>query len=323
MTSPARSPSFNGTARRHRFANRAQTSLLVAVLLSLAALSGHLLFGEPGLWLAVGAATLALISEPATASTMTLRLYRARPLHPAEAPGLWALLKELAIRADLPTIPQPYYVPSRIINAFATGSRRRSAIALTDGLLRTLSARELAGVLAHEVAHVTNDDLRVMGLADFVSRITSLMAFIAQALLLLALPAYFFGLVDIDGWGLLLLAISPHIALLAQLGLSRVREFDADATAAQLTGDPLGLASALAKIERVSRSWLAWAIPGWGNPEPSWLRTHPATTDRIARLEALAAESEYTGSPLAAVVEPTRFSGHDRRPRWFVGGYWR
>jgi heat shock protein HtpX len=72
--------------------------------------------------------------------------------------------------------------------------------------------------------------------------------------------------------GLLLLAASPQLALLAQLGLSRVREFDADRLAAELTGDPQGLASALAKIERVSRSWRAWLWPGWGNPEPSWLR---------------------------------------------------
>ena len=116
-----------------------------------------------------------------------------------------------------------------------------------------------------------------MGLADSVSRLTSLLAMVGQIAIVFSLPALLAGAVAVNWPGLLLLAASPQLALLAQLGLSRVREFDADRLAAELTGDPQGLASALAKIERVSRSWRAWLRPGWGNPEPSWLRTHPAT----------------------------------------------
>ncbi|WP_086497682.1 zinc metalloprotease HtpX, partial [Acinetobacter seifertii] len=204
---------------------------------------------------------------------LTLRLYGARPLHPNEAPDLWAVLRELAARAGLPAVPVPHYVPSGVVNAFATGTKHHAAIALTDGLLRSLTPRELTGVLGHEIAHIANEDLRVMGLADSISRLTHLLALLGQIMLLFSLPALLWGTVAIQWPALLLLAVSPQLALLAQLGLSRVHEFDADRLTAELTGDPQGLALALAKIERESRARL---LPGWGNPEPSWLRTHPA-----------------------------------------------
>jgi heat shock protein HtpX len=231
-------------------------------------------------------------------------------------------VRELAARAGLPAVPVPHYAPSAIVNAFATGSERHAAIVLTDGLLRNLTPRELTGVLAHEVAHIANKDLRVMGLADSISRLTHLMALLGQVAILLSLPAVLSGTLDLYWPALLLLALSPQLALLAQLGLSRVREFDADRLAAELTGDPHGLALALAKIERVSRSWRAWLLPGWGNPEPSWLRTHPATTERIERLREL-------GSPLTPalldyspryVPQPTVVP---KPPHWRPGGLWR
>lgn len=196
----------------------------------------------------------------------------------------------------------------RVVNAFATGSKQEASIALTDGLLRSLSPRELAGVFAHGVAHIANEDLRVMGLADSVSRLTCLLALMGQIAILLSLPALLVGAAEVYWPGLLLLAASPQLALLAQLGLSRVREFDADRLAAELTGDPQGLASALAKIERVSRSWRAWLWPGWGNPEPSCLRTRPATQERIARLLTLA--------PGPASALPLRAPHFFRNPLW-------
>ncbi|MBN0756636.1 M48 family metalloprotease, partial [Pseudomonas aeruginosa] len=100
---------------------------------------------------------------------------------------------------------------------------QHASIALTDGLLRSLSPRELAGVLAHEVAHIANEDLRVMGLADSVSRLTSLLAMVGQIAIVFSLPALLAGAVAVNWPGLLLLAASPQLALLAQLGLSRVR----------------------------------------------------------------------------------------------------
>jgi len=313
--------------RRHRFINRLQTLWLIFALLTLCTLSGLLIFGDTGLWLALGAGVLALLIEPAAAARLTLRLYQARPIPPQEAPDLWRLVGELAVRAGLPGVPSLYYVPSQVVNAFAVGSRQHAAIGVSDGMLRTLSPRELAGVLAHEVAHIAHGDLSVMGLADSICRLTHWLSLVGQASLLLALPYVLLGGAEINLWGLLLLALAPYFALLAQLGLSRVREFDADQVAAALTGDPEGLALALGKIERWSRSWRTFLQPGWGMPEVSWLRTHPATADRIARLMALepaqqpaqqALSSFETPFPLSSCADPP-----PHEPRWHVGGYWR
>ncbi|EME7779325.1 M48 family metalloprotease [Klebsiella pneumoniae] len=306
---------------RHRWLNRLQTALLVLTLPGIAAVAGSLLLGDGGLWLALAAAGFTLLLEPAAASGLTLRLYGARPLYPDEAPDLWAVLRELAARAGLPAVPVPHYVPSGVVNAFATGSKHHAAIALTDGLLRSLTPRELTGVLGHEIAHIANEDLRVMGLADSISRLTHLLALLGQLAIVLNLPALLLGVAEVNWPALLLLAVAPQLALLAQLGLSRVREFDADRLAAELTGDPHGLASALAKIERVSRSWRAWLLPGWGNPEPSWLRTHPATAERIERLLELAPPPAMPPFPSARFVPEVTVS--PRPPRWRTGGLWR
>lgn len=311
--------------QRRAWRNRLQTVLLVLALVGISALAGALLLGENGLWLAVGASAAALVLEPAAGSSLTLRLYRATPIAPEAAPELWQLLEQIAVRAGLHATPAPYYVPSPVINAFAVGSRERAAIAMSDGLLRTLSPREVAGVLAHEVAHVAHGDLRVMNLADYVSRLTSLFSILGQALLLLALPWLFAGKGAINWPGFLLLVLSPHLALVVQLGLSRVREFDADLAAAGITGDPQGLASALSRIERANRSWYGVVMPGWGNPHPSWLRTHPASAERIRRLLALqgrspALEQDQGAAALlpgGAVAEAVR-----RKPRWRFGGLW-
>lgn len=301
---------------QHRWLNRLQTGLLILTLIGIAAAAGSLLFGESGLWLALFAVAGTLLLEPVAASALSLRLYRVRALHPQEAHEMWALLREL------PATPVPHYVPSAVVNAFATGSKQEASIALTDGLLRRLSPRELAGVLAHEIAHITNEDLRVMGLADSVSRFTSLLTLMGQVAILLNLPALLVGAAEVYWPGLLLLAASPQLALLAQIGLSRVREFDADRLAAELTGDPQGLASALAKIERVSRSWRAWLWPGWGNPEPSWLRTHPATQERISRLLTLA-PGPASALPLHAPHFLPESAVTPRPPRWRPSGLWR
>lgn len=307
------------TWRHHRLRNWLQTLLLVLFLLGILALAGQLLFGTTGLWLALGAGALALLLEPAAAARLTLSLYRAQSLTAAEAPQLWALNQELARRAGLATTPRLYRVPSRMVNAFAVGSRQHAAIAVTDGLLQLLPARELAGVLAHEMAHIAHGDLRVMGLADSVSRLTSVLASMAQITLLFSLPWILTGNLQINWLAFLLLALAPHLALLAQLGLSRVREYDADLMAARLTGDPAGLGQALVYIEQASR-WHAWIWPGWRTPEPSWLRTHPPTEARITRLGELSPEPRRWLTPAA----PTdwRHARVTRKPRWFPGGYW-
>ncbi|MFN3883335.1 MAG: zinc metalloprotease HtpX [Rhodocyclaceae bacterium] len=303
----------------HALINRLHTVLLVAVLLAIAGTAGWLLLGADGLWMALGASLLVLMIEPVAAGRLTLAFYRAEPLPATVAPVIHRLVADLSARAGLARMPRLHRIPSPLANAFAVGSRMDAHIAVTDGLLRTLGLRELAGVLAHEIAHIAHGDLRVMGLADYVSRLTALFATTAQILLLLSLPAWLAGMAQVSWPGLLLLLFSPHLALLAQLGLSRVREFEADRAAAQLTGDPQGLAAALHRIEQASRSWRAWLLPGWGNPEPSWLRTHPATEERIARLMAM-----EDGAPaLTSEAWHWPYTPKTRTPRWRVGGVWR
>ena len=308
---------------RHEWHNRLQTLLLVLAMLGICALAGSLLFGELGVWIALAACLAALLIEPTASARLTLMLYRAQPIPVDVAPQLWRVIRTLAERSDLPTMPALHYVPSPVVNAFAVGNRRHSAIALSDGLLRSLSLREITAVLAHETSHIAHDDLRVMGLADSVSRLTSMFALVGQILLLLSLTMLMLGEATISWPALAVLIFSPHLAVLAQLGLSRVREFDADLKAVQLTDDPLGLASALAKIEQFSRSWQAWVMPGWGNPEPSWLRTHPATEERIRRLLSLAQQAPEADSRQSAPIFVSNPAAARRRPRWYPGGYWR
>lgn len=311
---------------RHLWVNRLQTALLVLFLIGISGLSGGLLFGEMGLWLALGSAMFALLFEPIAAWRLTLQLYRARPLHPDQAPVLWDIVRVLAERAELPSTPVLYYVPSSVINAFAVGNRKHSAIALTDGLLGQLSQRELVGVLGHEIAHIAHGDLKVMGLADYVSRLTHLFSGAGQLLVVISLPVLF-----LEGYGiefnlpaLLILIFSPHLAILAQLGLSRVREYDADLKSALLTGDPMGLAYALARIEKAGASWWALVLPGWGNPEPSWLRSHPPTELRIKRLQQYADSNPYRQRLAVAEWAPNGFVRVvSRAPRWYIGGLWR
>jgi heat shock protein HtpX len=210
-----------------------------------------------------------------------------------------------------------------MVNAFAVGRRNESAIAVTDGLLRTLSPRELVSVLAHETAHIAHGDLFVMGLADVISRITSAMSFVGLFLIFMSLPQALAG-GDVQWLPLILLAAAPQVSLLAQLGLSRTREFDADLTAARLTDDPEGLSSALVKLERVQNGFLRRIFfPGSGVPEPSWLRTHPTTEERVQRLMDLrrARPADWWGG---FSFEPPSFP-HVRlrqKPRGGWWGYW-
>ncbi|WP_047925759.1 M48 family metalloprotease, partial [Pseudomonas aeruginosa] len=223
---------------QHRWLNRLQTGLLVLTLVGIAAAAGRLPFGEGCLWLALFAIAGALLLEPVAASALSLRLYRVRALHPQEAHKMWALLRELPARAGLPATPVPHYVPSAVVNAFATGSKQEASIALTDGLLRSLSPRELAGVLVHEVAHIANEDLRVMGLADSDSRLTSLLALMGQIAILLSLPAQLVGAAEVYWPGLLLLAAWALLALEPQEPNRAHAQFLAQPLGAELTGVP-------------------------------------------------------------------------------------
>ena len=143
----------------HAARNLAHTTLLVVAMFGLFAAFGWLLLGGLGGVLWLGSIGLLSAALGARASPhLLLRAYRAEPIAPARAPGLFRILETLAERAGLPGAPRPYYVPSNMINAFAVGSRSNSAIGITDGLLRGLQPREMQAVLAHEIAHVANND---------------------------------------------------------------------------------------------------------------------------------------------------------------------
>lgn len=311
----------------HAWRNRLQSLLLLAGMAGFLALLGWLLWGGDGLFMLIVIGLLGVLINPAISPRLVMRLYGASPIDYRQAPALGAALSELAERARLPARPELYYVPSRMLNAFAVGSREQSAVAVTDGLLRQLNLREAVGVLAHEISHISSNDLWVMGLADMFSRATSVLSLVGLLLLAVNLPLVLLGGASINWLAIALLVFAPSISALAQLALSRTREYDADLNAARLTGDPESLARALAKIEHAQGGlWERILMPGRRVPEPSPLRSHPETRERIERLMAL-----KPGVPPAMVL-PGGWTELDLRsafgepvvrpPRWHISGLW-
>lgn len=284
-----RSAPSHSLQRSHRTLNLLHTWLLAAGSLGLLAITAYVFAGGAGVLMALvfGTLTVALVGR--VSPKMVLSMYKAEPVSRQRFPEGHAILDELARRASLPVAPKLHLVPSRMLNAFAVGRRDDSAIAITDGLIRSLSLRELAGVLAHEVSHIANEDLRVMAFADMVSRYTSFMSTFGILTLFLNIGFVAGGYeVQVPWLAVLILVLSPTIGGLLQMALSRTREFDADLGAALLTGDPDGLASALVKLETAQRRhWEAMMLPGGRIPDPSLLRSHPPTDQRVARLMSL------------------------------------
>ncbi len=276
----------------------------VLLILSMAALLGILGYGAFGRWGFYGAIALVvfglLFNERASAA-MVLKMYKAQAIRTEQAPQLIQIFDQLCERADLEVRPRLYYVPSRMPNAFAVGTGKDVAVAITDGLLRMLNPRELAGVLAHEIAHVMHRDIRVMAMADTIARATSALSRFGMIILLVSISSALLGPMPLR-WVLvgLLMFAAPTLTVLMQLALSRTREFSADQGAAELTGDPLGLASALAKIERPNPVgfWKRVIRPGAHRKEPAMLRTHPPTAERIERLRELTEQAQAINSPL-------------------------
>mgnify|MGYP000043434250 CR=1 FL=1 len=260
-----------------------------------------------------------------------VRLYQATRIPPDDS-QLSSLIDVLAYRAGLPKRPDLYVIPSATLNAFAAGSREHSAIAVTEGLLRRLSLAETAGVLAHEMAHIRNSDLLVMGFADVITRVLQLMSYVALGLALYNALAFVRGEDMISGWAVLAFCLAPALSSLLQLGLSRAREFEADRTAVSLTGDAPALASALRRLETYTgHFWedLMFPVPARRVPHPSLLRSHPETEDRIRRLEALAASlpaAPTQHDPLVIVEQPmfslVGYGPGDMRPRYRWPGLW-
>lgn len=317
---------FDAERRRlHKIRNVLHSALLLSGMAAILFVASWSLWGiEIALW-AMAGGLLGFWLSPTVAPDWVMRAYRARPVDGQSFPEGAELVETLARRAGLERVPRLYILPSSTLNAFAVGNRREAAIAVTAAMLRALSWREFAGVLAHELSHVRNNDLWLMGLADMMSRLTSLLATIGVFLAFVSVPLLLFGVALVPFLTLVILLGAPVLGSLLQLALSRAREFDADLEAATLTRDPAGLAAALDKLDRYQgRYWEEILLPGRRMPEPSLLRTHPPTEQRVERLLSLLGEAESPGWPDELIGQrlPPAFGLGAGQPRFRATGYW-
>lgn len=308
---------------RHRLVNAAHSVLLVAGMAGLAWACTGLIWGSgAAIWafLIMGGMLLLSVVMPLD---LMLVLYGAQRISPENFPEGISILKTLAKRAELPQVPNFYYLPSALPNAFTTGHGKRTTIVVSDGLLRTLDPRELTAVLAHEISHIAHGDMWILRLADIMARVTSIFSFAGQVLVLINLPLVMIGAIHIPWAAPLVLIFSPTVMSLLQLALSRSREFDADLGAARLTRDPAALASALERLEHSTGSfWEEILLPGRRIPVPSLLRSHPPTEARVARLKEIALEL-FRANPYSPTVPlPPAWAREVRGPRWRRTGLW-
>ncbi len=281
------------TVVRHKYLNLLHTVLLLAAMAGLLSLIGWMTAGLAGIKMAMIAGALIFLFSPRVPPHLVMKAYRARPLTHGSAPRLYAILEELSARAGLKTLPRLYVQPVAAPNAFAAGTRDNAAICISEGLLRILDIRETQAILGHEVAHIKNNDMQVMGMAGLFNQVTRFMSVTGQVLILFSIPFFLFGGEGIPILLFLFLVFAPSLSILFNLALSRTREFAADLDSARLTGSPMGLIRALSKIERIHRqSWRQRLVNPYRMAAPSILRTHPLTSDRIARLESLIPESK-------------------------------
>jgi heat shock protein HtpX len=277
--------------------NSLRTWLLMGILTVLLVFTGKAIGGNVGMTVMLIISMVMNFSGYWWSDKIAIKMTRSRPLNEREAPELFVIVESLAKKAGLP-MPRLYVTPSPQPNAFATGRNpQHAAIAVTEGITRLLSREELEGVLAHELAHVKNNDILVGSVAAMMAGTISMIANIAQWGLLFG-----FGGDDEDNplgmVGLLIMIIvMPIAALLVQMAISRSREFKADSTGANITGRPDGLANALLKLERGSEAismdvnpaaaHMFIVNPLSGKSLAGLFSTHPPTGERVARLRRM------------------------------------
>ncbi len=283
----------------HSHHNGLKTAALLGLLTALILAVGYWLGGSGGLVFAVVLSLAMNAGSYFFSDKIALRAMRARPVSEAEFPELYQMVRELATDAGQP-MPRLYVSPTMQPNAFATGRNpKNAAVAVTVGITRILDRRELRGVIGHELSHVYNRDILISSVAAALAGIVTMFAQLA-----IFLPLG--GGDDEDSPNpaslLLMLILGPLAASIIQLAISRNREFQADASGATLTRDPLALASALEKIQygaqrlpmpaqgqMTSAAHLMIANPLRGGGMAALFSTHPPMQERIRRLHQLAA----------------------------------
>jgi heat shock protein HtpX len=304
--------------------NYFRTAILLAGLTALFMGVGYLIGGQSGALIALLVAAGMNFVAYWNADRLVLSMHGAQEVDARTAPELYQMVGELAARAGLP-MPRVYLMDNPQPNAFATGRNpKHAAVAATTGLLQMLSRDEIAGVLAHELAHIKHHDTLTM----------TITATIAGAISMLAQFGLFFGGGNRSNNGLGLIGtvamviLAPIAAMLVQMAISRTREYSADAMGAQISGRPLALASALARIENAAHqienpvaeqhpatAHLFIINPLSGARMDNLFGTHPATENRIAALQDIAARM---GQGREAVAEPRTSGpwGGARRGPW-------
>jgi len=311
----------NARIENHRTMNQLHTFLLLGGMALLLVLLGYLLNGIAGVLLA-GLFGIGFLAFGGRVSPgWVLRMVRARKIQENEAPRLYAILRELVRRAGLHRVPPLYLVPERMLNAFAVGSQDQAAIGITQGLLDKLESRDIANILAHEISHIRHNDMRVMTLAGMIGQITRFLSFMGQFLLIVNLPLLLMGRATVSWLAILLLLGAPTLSGMMQLALSRTREFDADLGAAGLTGDPEGMATALRKLEYFQgRSFFGLFAPGRRMPPGGPTSTHPATEERVRRLQEISGQDLPFEPFVPSAAE--RAGKPDQAPQPRHGPFW-
>lgn len=275
---------------QHRYKGQLTVALLLAAITAVLLLSANLIAGVNGMIVAAALIGVGVMSARSVAPAFVMQMFNAKPIDPHEWPEAYNTVNALRQRAGLEVIPNLYCLPGAAMMAFSTGSHEKPVIALSKGALQHLSSRELHGIVAHELAHVASGDMTLLMLSEVIARLTRTIATLG---LLLAIWLTVAGDVRVPVVTIIVLAIAPTVVSLLQLALSRNREFDADDYAADLTGDPAGLALALQKIEREQVSiWRRLFQPYVRGDVPTLLRSHPKTEERIARLMGRLANSD-------------------------------